>query len=228
MSKSRFSVGSTLGNGRWDEEEHPRGKDGRFTSGGGYNHPADATPEQRQAFEDLMEGRKGATFTKTMSERDRSFHVRGAADHTKDVNGKDWSGYHKEQLALADKYGYDKRIISVPAQNGREVTLHPEHVRMYDERERKQEAIATKAFPKARLENVQSAVGVFRKQNGYVTNSYGHFYKGVVKADVGEYLSSLNKELKKKGLIKNDREFALYIRKTAPGYLYKLPRHGIV
>lgn len=34
MSKSRFS-GGTLGNGRWDEEEHPRGKDGRFASGGG-------------------------------------------------------------------------------------------------------------------------------------------------------------------------------------------------
>ena len=33
MSKSRFNVG-TRGNGRWDEEEHPRGKDGRFASGG--------------------------------------------------------------------------------------------------------------------------------------------------------------------------------------------------
>lgn len=34
MSKSRFS-GGTRGNGRWDEEEHPRGKGGRFASGGG-------------------------------------------------------------------------------------------------------------------------------------------------------------------------------------------------
>ena len=34
MSKSRFD-GGTLGNGRWDEEEHPRGRDGRFASGGG-------------------------------------------------------------------------------------------------------------------------------------------------------------------------------------------------
>ena len=33
MSKSRFDRGSTLGNGRWGEEEHPRGKDGRFTNG---------------------------------------------------------------------------------------------------------------------------------------------------------------------------------------------------
>ena len=30
MSKSRFDKGSTLGNGRWDEEEHPRGKDGEW------------------------------------------------------------------------------------------------------------------------------------------------------------------------------------------------------
>ena len=35
MSKSRFDKGSTLGNGRWDEEEHPRGKDGRFVDAGG-------------------------------------------------------------------------------------------------------------------------------------------------------------------------------------------------
>ena len=35
MSKSRFDRGSTLGNGRWDEEEHPRGKDGRFVDSGG-------------------------------------------------------------------------------------------------------------------------------------------------------------------------------------------------
>ena len=34
MSKSRFD-GGTLGNGRWDEEEHPRGKDGRFAVAGG-------------------------------------------------------------------------------------------------------------------------------------------------------------------------------------------------
>ena len=34
MSKSRFG-GGTLGNGRWDEEEHPRGKDGRFAVAGG-------------------------------------------------------------------------------------------------------------------------------------------------------------------------------------------------
>ena len=33
MSKSRFDRGSTLGNGRWDEEEHPRDKNGRFASG---------------------------------------------------------------------------------------------------------------------------------------------------------------------------------------------------
>lgn len=33
MNKSRFS-GSTLGNGRWDEEEHPRGEDGRFAAAG--------------------------------------------------------------------------------------------------------------------------------------------------------------------------------------------------
>ena len=32
MRKSRFDAG-TLGNGRWDEEEHPRGKDGRFANG---------------------------------------------------------------------------------------------------------------------------------------------------------------------------------------------------
>ena len=34
MSKSRFD-GGTLGNGRWDEEEHPRGSDGRFAVAGG-------------------------------------------------------------------------------------------------------------------------------------------------------------------------------------------------
>ena len=34
MSNSRFG-GGTLGNGRWDEEEHPRGKDGRFAVAGG-------------------------------------------------------------------------------------------------------------------------------------------------------------------------------------------------
>ena len=33
MSKSRFYAG-TRGNGRWDEEEHPRGKDGRFAVAG--------------------------------------------------------------------------------------------------------------------------------------------------------------------------------------------------
>ena len=35
MSSSRFDRGSTLSNGRWDEEEHPRGKDGRFVDAGG-------------------------------------------------------------------------------------------------------------------------------------------------------------------------------------------------
>lgn len=35
MSKSRFDKGSTLGNGRWDEEEHPRDKDGRFARSDG-------------------------------------------------------------------------------------------------------------------------------------------------------------------------------------------------
>ena len=34
MAKSRFG-GGTLGNGRWDEEEHPRGSDGRFAVAGG-------------------------------------------------------------------------------------------------------------------------------------------------------------------------------------------------
>ena len=34
MSKSRFDKGSTLGNGRWDEEEHPRDSYGRFSSSG--------------------------------------------------------------------------------------------------------------------------------------------------------------------------------------------------
>lgn len=35
MSKSRFDKGSTIGNGRWDEEEHPRDEKGRFASDGG-------------------------------------------------------------------------------------------------------------------------------------------------------------------------------------------------
>ena len=41
MSKSRFDKGSTIGNGRWDEDEHPRGKDGRFTRGAGSEYTTD-------------------------------------------------------------------------------------------------------------------------------------------------------------------------------------------
>ena len=41
MSKSRFDKGSTLGNGRWDEEEHPRDKNGRFAKGAGTEYTTD-------------------------------------------------------------------------------------------------------------------------------------------------------------------------------------------
>lgn len=40
MSNSRFD-GGTLVNGRWDEEEHPRGKDVRFTRGAGSEYTTD-------------------------------------------------------------------------------------------------------------------------------------------------------------------------------------------
>ena len=45
---SRFE-GGTRGNGRWDEEEHPRGKDGRFVSGGGASNPKTLAEQYAQA-----------------------------------------------------------------------------------------------------------------------------------------------------------------------------------
>lgn len=60
MSKSRFD-GGTLGNGRWDEEEHPRGKDGRFASGGSSDPTAKKddddpkTAKMREKLKAMME-----------------------------------------------------------------------------------------------------------------------------------------------------------------------------
>jgi len=51
---SRFD-GGTRGNGRWDEEEHPRGRDGRFTSGGG----GDEDYKQNQAVQEQLAKAEG-------------------------------------------------------------------------------------------------------------------------------------------------------------------------
>ena len=54
MSKSRFD-GSTLGNGRWDEDEHPRGEDGRFVAA---NSSGGTTKEEakKELFDGIREG----------------------------------------------------------------------------------------------------------------------------------------------------------------------------
>ena len=56
MSKSRFDKGSTLFNGRWDEEEHPRGDDGRFVVSG--NSAGGTTKEEsrKELFDGIREG----------------------------------------------------------------------------------------------------------------------------------------------------------------------------
>ena len=54
MSKSRFAE-ETRGNGRWDEEEHPRGKDGRFASGGS-SSVAEGKEDNPELFDGLRAG----------------------------------------------------------------------------------------------------------------------------------------------------------------------------
>ena len=67
MSKSRFDKGSTLGNGRWDEEEHPRGKDGRFvdSGGGGVHYTGSRFGDRIAAIAALVGDRQPAQVKKT-------------------------------------------------------------------------------------------------------------------------------------------------------------------
>ena len=75
MVKSRFA-GGTRGNGRWDEEEHPRGKDGRFAVAGSSSltdpkHKA-GTAKLRAEIEGRkarLEKQKGSTRLSDVEER---------------------------------------------------------------------------------------------------------------------------------------------------------------
>ena len=86
MSKSRFDKVSTLGNGRWDEEEHPRGKDGRFvdSDGGGVHYTGSRLGDRIAAIAALAGERQPAPVKKSVTkfriEDTRGFvigHTRG-------------------------------------------------------------------------------------------------------------------------------------------------------
>ena len=93
MSKSRFDKGSTLGNGRWDEEEHPRGKDGRFIAG---NSDGGATKEE--AKKELFDGiREGDSVWITQHGDGEEFRVKSFY--------RDRSRFYGGYFTLIDKHG---------------------------------------------------------------------------------------------------------------------------
>ena len=94
MSKSRFDKGLTLGNGRWDEEEHPRGDDGRFVASG--NSAGGTTKEE--ARKELFDGiREGDSVWITQHGDGEEFKVKSFY--------RDRSRFYGGYFTLIDKYG---------------------------------------------------------------------------------------------------------------------------
>ena len=102
MSKSRFDKGSTLGNGRWDEEEHPRGDDGRFVVSG---NSAGRTTKEESRKEELFDGiREGDSVWISQYGENEVFKVKSFYREKSRFNG----GY----FTLIDKHGREVRADS--------------------------------------------------------------------------------------------------------------------
>ena len=93
MSKSRFDKGSTLGNGRWDEEEHPRGEDGRFVA-----MNSDGGETKEEARKELFDGiREGDSVWITQHGDGEEFKVKSFY--------RDRSRFYGGHFTLIDKHG---------------------------------------------------------------------------------------------------------------------------
>ena len=99
MSKSRFDKGSTLGNGRWDEEEHPRDKDGRFASVGDARLPS---KEDEKFASEYEQGLKKNGF-------DPVSYAKSRADNS-DYEG----GYRYREIKFNLDNGIHSNILETP------------------------------------------------------------------------------------------------------------------
>ena len=99
MSKSRFDKGSTLGNGRWDEKEHPRGKDGRFTRGAGSEYTTD-----KKSFTKDKDGNKVNVGDKILIYDGSTATVKELRDGDvvakDDETGEEWDWFSREFRVL--------------------------------------------------------------------------------------------------------------------------------